>query len=65
MISAVLAACANVGGGSTSGSSSLGSASLNNSPQHQTLYIGNLVKSILLYSYQPLPELTLGLNYLL
>jgi hypothetical protein len=65
MISAVLAACANAGGGSTSGSSSLGSASLNNSPQHQTLYIGNLVKSILLYSYQPLPELTLGLNYLL
>jgi hypothetical protein len=64
MISAVLTACASVGG-STSGSSSLGSASLNNSPQHQTLYIGNLVKSILLYTYQPLPELTLGLNYLL
>jgi hypothetical protein len=64
MVSAVLAACANVGG-STSGSSSLGSASLNNSPQHQSLYIGNLVKSILLYTYQPLPELTLGINYLL
>jgi hypothetical protein len=64
MISAVLTACANVGG-STSGSSSLGSASLNNNPQHQTQIIGSLVKSILLHTYQPTHELTLGLNYLL
>lgn len=64
MISAVLTACANVGG-STSGSSSLGSASLNNNPQHQTQIIGSLVKSILLHTYQPTHELTIGLNYLL
>jgi hypothetical protein len=64
MISSVLTACANVGG-STSGSSSLGSASLNNNPQNQNLYIGNLVKSILLHTYQPISEINVGLNYLL
>jgi hypothetical protein len=64
MISSVLTACANVGG-STSGSSSLGSASLNNNPQNQSLFIGNLVKSILLHTHQPTSELTVGLNYLL
>ena len=53
MISSVLTACANIGG-STSGSSSLGSASLNSNPQNQNLYIGNLVKSILLHTYQPI-----------
>lgn len=64
MISSLLTACANVGG-STSGSSSLGSASLNNNPQSQNLYIGTLVKSVLLLTYQPLSEINVGLNYLL
>lgn len=64
MISSLLTACANVGG-STSGSSSLGSASLNNNPQSQNLYIGSLVKSVLLLTYQPLSEINVGLNYLL
>lgn len=64
MISSLLTACANVGG-STSGSSSLGSASLNNNPQSQNLYIGTLVKSVLMLTYQPLSEINVGLNYLL
>lgn len=64
MISSLLTACANVGG-STSGSSSLGSASLNNNPQSQNLYIGILVKSVLMLTYQPLSEINIGLNYLL
>lgn len=64
MISSLLTACANVGG-STSGSSSLGSASLNNNPQSQNLYIGSLIKSVLMLTYQPLSEINVGLNYLL
>jgi len=64
LISSILTACANVGG-STSGSSSLGSASLNSNPQNLNHNIGNLIRSILLFTYQPASELTVGLNYLL
>jgi hypothetical protein len=64
MISSVLGACSSLGS-STSGSSSLGSASLAINTQAQSLYIGNLLKSILLCSYQPMSELVIALNYLL
>ena len=67
LISSVLAACAGAGaaGGSTSGSSSLGSASLSSTPQGHSLYIGNMIKTILLSTSQPTTELVQGLNYLL
>ena len=67
LISSVLTACASAGlaAGSTSGSSSLGSASLATKPQGQSLYIGNMIKSMLLSTYQPSTELHQGLNYLL
>ena len=66
LISSVLAACAGAGmaGGSTSGSSSLGSASLAATPQGHSLHIGNMIKTILLHTYQTNSELTQGLNYL-
>jgi len=55
LISSVLAACsgAGVAGGSTSGSSSLGSASLSAAPQGHSLYIGNMIKTMLLGTSQP------------
>jgi len=67
LISSVLTACASAGhaAGSTSGSSSLGSASLATKPQGQSLHIGNMIKSMLLNTYQPSSELSQGLNYLL
>lgn len=67
LISSVLTACASAGltGGSTSGSSSLGSASLSATPQGHSLYIGNMIKTMLLNTSQPNSELTQGLNYLL
>jgi hypothetical protein len=67
LISSVLTACAGAGlaGGSTSGSSSLGSASLAGAPQGHALHIGNMIKTMLLNTYQPTAELTQGLNYLL
>ena len=66
-VSSVLTACASSGGagGSTSGSSSLGSASLSGAIQSQSLYVGNLMKAILLFTHQPAAEITLALNYLL
>ena len=54
-----------LGGGSTSGSSSLGSASLSAAPQGHSLYIGNMIKTMLLGTCQPSSELVQGLNYLL
>lgn len=55
LISSVLTACAGAGlaGGSTSGSSSLGSASLASTPQGHSLYIGNMIKTMLLNTSQP------------
>jgi len=64
MISSILTSCSNIGG-STSGSSSLGSVSFSNNNQNQSLYIGNLLKSILLYTYQNTSEIIIALNYLL
>jgi hypothetical protein len=68
MITSVIAACSGagvVGGGSTSGSSSLGSASLSAAPQGHSLYIGNMIKTMLLGTCQANSELVQGLNYLL
>lgn len=67
MVSSVLTACVSSGGagGSTSGSSSLGSASLSGGIQSQSLYVGNLLKAILLFTYQAAGETSVALNYLL
>jgi len=66
LVSSILTACASTGAaGSTSGSSSLGSTSLSGGEKSQTLYVGNLLKSILLFTHQPPSETALALNYLL
>ncbi len=64
MISSILSSCANTGG-STTGSSSVGSATIPSGNQNQSLYVGNLIKSIILNTYQPVNELLVGLNYIL
>ena len=67
LISSVLSSCAGAGmaGGSTSGSGSLGSASLAAASQGHALHVGNMIKTMLLHTYQPSNELSQGLNYLL